>query len=145
MAADGTAGTGFSARSGGGGGVASVGPRPFCSTMTNSTIGVLSIPSCTSRPARSTTISSAASTPACRANDAIAARPRACLDRTSRSAINAGSRPIHSTSTPCCFALASGSTWMVISRWFISAFNVASIRSQMACESATVIAPGTTR
>ncbi len=51
----------------------------------------------------------------------------------------------HSTSTPCCFALASGSTCMVISRLLISAFSVASIRSQMACESATVIVPGTTR
>ena len=51
----------------------------------------------------------------------------------------------HSTGTPCCFALASGSTWMVISRLLISAFSVASIRSQMACESATVIVPGTTR
>lgn len=51
----------------------------------------------------------------------------------------------YSTSTPCCFALASGSTWIVISRLLISAFSVASIRSQMACESATVIVPGTTR
>ena len=53
--------------------------------------------------------------------------------------------PVHSTSTPCCFALTSGSTWMVISRLFISRFSAASIRSQMACESATVIVPGTTR
>jgi hypothetical protein len=51
----------------------------------------------------------------------------------------------HSTGTPCCFALTSGSTWMVITSCCISARRASSMRSQIACDSATVIVPGTTR